>query len=140
MNKLALGLAVILGVLLYLRSPIDLVPDRIGALGLLDDLLALGIAAWWFWKRFPNVSSGAGAGSTSSRSVGGEESRGRFDPYETLGLSRDASADDLRRAYHEKLRQYHPDKVDSLGEELQKVAHGKTLDIRRAYDELKDRL
>jgi len=136
-NKLALGVAVAVGLLLYVRSPIDLLPDRMGAVGLVDDLIALGIGVWWFWKRLP--ASPAGPGSTSSRSVGGDESPGRFDAYETLGLPRGASSEEVRRAYHEQLRRYHPDKVDGLGEELQKVAHRKTLEIRRAYDELKGR-
>ncbi len=134
MSRLALGIVVGVGLLLYLRSPIDLIPDRAGAVGLLDDLLALGVGAWWFWKRLPKIPSGA---SSSSRSEGGGTSPERFDPYEVLGISRGASQEQIRQAYHECLRQYHPDRVDGLGDELQKLALDRTLDIRRAYDELK---
>ena len=143
MNRLAVGFLVGLGLVLYLRSPIDLIPDRVGAVGLLDDLLALMIGAWWMWKRLPAVQSryaGAGSGAGASTSQGGgaaEQRTGRFDPYEVLGISRGASQDEIKRAYHEQLRQYHPDRVDGLGDELQKVAHARTLDIRRAYDALK---
>ena len=31
---------------------------------------------------------------------------------------------------------YHPDKVNHLGEELKKVAHEKTLEIKAAYEKL----
>ena len=132
MNKLALAVGVVVGLLFYLRSPIDILPDRMGAVGLLDDLLAVAIAAWWFWKRLPTVHATAGP----TRDVGGDTTAGPFDPHAVLGLSRGASREEIRRAYHDQLRQYHPDRVDGLGEEIQKVAHARTLDIRRAYEEL----
>lgn len=139
MNRLALGFLVGLGLVLYLRSPIDLIPDRVGAVGLLDDLLALLLGVWWMWKRLPRLqgqpSGASGPGSSTSR--GGEDRGGRFDPYEVLGVERGASQGDIKRAYHEQLRRYHPDRVDGLGDELQRVAHARTLDIRRAYDALK---
>ena len=140
MNRLAAGLAVALGLYLYLRSPIDLVPDRLGAVGLVDDLAALVIGLWWFWRRLPAPRPGRRGGASSSRSVGGEDDAGRrLDPYVVLGVARGASREEIRRAYHEQLRQYHPDRVDGLGDDLQKLAHRRTLDIRRAYDELKGR-
>ena len=142
MNRLAIGLVVGLALFLYLRSPIDLIPDRAGAIGLLDDLLALLIGGWWMWKRLPTLqtrNAGASGGGASTGRGGGAtaESAGRFDPHEVLGVPRGASQDAIKRAYHEQLRQYHPDRVDGLGDELQKVAHERTLDIRRAYDALK---
>lgn len=139
MNKLVLGVLVALGLLLYVRSPIDLLPDRMGAAGFVDDLIALVVGAYWLWKRLPKLPPGGASGGASSRSVGGDEARaGQFDPYEVLGIARGASQKDIRRAYHEQLRRYHPDRVDDLGDELQKVAHQRTLDIRRAWDELKE--
>ncbi len=46
------------------------------------------------------------------------------DPYKTLGLSRDASAEDVRRAYLERARKHHPDlnPGDMKAEELFKQA------------------
>jgi DnaJ-domain-containing protein 1 len=35
------------------------------------------------------------------------------------------------------MQEYHPDKVSHLGEELQEVAHRKTLEIQRAYERLR---
>jgi DnaJ-domain-containing protein 1 len=34
------------------------------------------------------------------------------------------------------MKLYHPDRVAELGEELQRVAHQKSIDIQRAYKEL----
>lgn len=36
------------------------------------------------------------------------------DPYEILGISKNADRDDVKQAYHEKVRLYHPDKLNSL--------------------------
>ncbi len=35
------------------------------------------------------------------------------------------------------MKEYHPDKVAHLGEELQELAHKKSLDIQRAYQQLR---
>lgn len=139
MTKLALGLVVGFGLFLYLRSPIDLIPDRVGAVGFVDDLIALAIGAWWYWKRLPKprTSAGTAGGGSSARGESASPSSSPRDPYEVLGVARGASQKEIREAYHAQLRKYHPDRVDGLGEELQQVAHERTLDIRKAYDELK---
>jgi DnaJ-domain-containing protein 1 len=59
-----------------------------------------------------------------------------WDPHAILGVPRGASQDAVTQAYHERLKEYHPDRVASLGGELQDLAHKKTLDIQRAYAEL----
>lgn len=141
MNRLVLGVLLALGVALYLRSPIDLLPDRMGLVGFLDDAGAMILAAWYFWKRIlPPLRAARQAGaSTGPRSTSNERESGqrRFDPWEVLGLEKGARPEEIRRAYHEQLRRYHPDRVEDLGEELRQVAHQRTLEIRRAYDELK---
>jgi DnaJ-class molecular chaperone len=53
-----------------------------------------------------------------------------------LGVPRDASPEDVTRAYREQMKRYHPDRVADLGPELQQVAHQKSLDIQRAFREL----
>lgn len=59
-----------------------------------------------------------------------------FDPFEILSVERTASPIQIRKAYLEQIQLYHPDRVDHLGPELQKLAHEQTLNIRRAYDQL----
>lgn len=59
-----------------------------------------------------------------------------WDPHAVLGVPKDASRELITRSYHEQLKRYHPDRVAHLGEELQQVAHRKTVELRRAYDDL----
>lgn len=47
------------------------------------------------------------------------------------------SKSELKKRYHELLKQNHPDKVAALGADFKKLAEKKTKDINSAYDELK---
>ncbi len=114
--------------LLYLRMPFDLVPDTL-PVGLLDDLAVL-LAAIYFGKR----ATASGDGDGRAPGAGGE---GRADPYQVLGVGRDASKEEIGHAYRAKMKRYHPDRVADLGEELQAVAHEKAIEIQRAYEELR---
>jgi len=60
--------------------------------------------------------------------------------YETLGISEDATEDEIKDAYRHKIQQYHPDKVPPhLGTELRDFAEKKSKEINRAYEELRSR-
>ena len=50
-----------------------------------------------------------------------------------LELPPDASLEEIRDAYRRLISQYHPDKVASLGRELQELAEAKSKDIAIAY-------
>ncbi|KAF9073816.1 DnaJ protein [Rhodocollybia butyracea] len=54
------------------------------------------------------------------------------DPYEVLGVKRDASAADIKKTYFSLARKYHPDTNPD------KSAQSKFLEIQEAYDTLKD--
>jgi preprotein translocase subunit Sec63 len=64
---------------------------------------------------------------------------GSVDPWEVLGVPRGASREEITRAYRERLKEYHPDRVAQLGTELRELAHEKTVEIRRAYERLTGR-
>jgi DnaJ-domain-containing protein 1 len=65
-----------------------------------------------------------------------EEARDAFNPYVVLGVRRNASQDEIKRAHREMMAKYHPDKVSYLGDEFQEMAKAKAVDINRARDEL----
>ncbi|MBI1919114.1 DnaJ domain-containing protein, partial [Candidatus Microgenomates bacterium] len=54
------------------------------------------------------------------------------DYYETLGVSKSASADEIKRAYRKLALQYHPDKNKT------KEAEGKFKEVTQAYEVLSD--
>ena len=56
--------------------------------------------------------------------------------YDMLGVSEDASVDDIRRAYRLKMKDFHPDKYVNSPKEFQELAHKKTIEIRESYDYL----
>lgn len=58
-------------------------------------------------------------------------------PYEILGVLPTASFEEIKRAYRDQSQQYHPDKVNHLGEELKEVANRKFKEINQAYQALK---
>lgn len=156
MSRLARTALAALAVLVYLRSPIDLVPDFVGPPGLIDDLLvAIGVVWWLSRARRPgNAATSAGRSGTArgpSRPGRGRSAAGGargaqagraaasgdvWDPWRILGISPGATRTEITRAYREQLKRYHPDRVADLGEELQALAHRKALDLRRAYEEL----
>lgn len=54
------------------------------------------------------------------------------DPYMTLGVSRDATDDEIKKAYRALARKYHPDNY--AGSDLADVAEEKMKEINEAYD------
>lgn len=90
-------------------------------------------------------SENAGGGSSQSGRGSGQQGRthreGRHKPgeaddavyYAVLGLSPDASEEEIKKAYRNLMRQYHPDKVATLGPDLQAAASKKAKEINEAY-------
>lgn len=57
--------------------------------------------------------------------------------YEILGISNNASKEEIMQAYRILSKRYHPDKVAHLGEEFSRLAHEKFQMINKAYEEIK---
>jgi curved DNA-binding protein CbpA len=58
--------------------------------------------------------------------------------YELLGVSPQASAEAIKRAFRQEISRYHPDKVQHLGKEFQELAQGRAAELTRAYRTLMD--
>ena len=130
----------------YVVSMIDLIPG-LGPISFIDDIIVIIAMVWFFTSWLPKnkhriywFKPKAQAGPETGRKA--EENRsegsapGEFDPFEILNVRRGASPEEVRTAYREMLSKYHPDKVSHLGEEFQKMAHEKAINIKRAYETL----
>ena len=59
------------------------------------------------------------------------------DYYEVLGVDKKASADEIKKAYKKMAIKHHPDKVESLGEDVKKAAEEKFKAIAAAYETIR---
>ena len=132
----------ILAALLYVVSPVDVVPDFIPGLGWLDDLLVLGLLGWYLSRGRGQFSWGSlrdrlgGAWTHRPTPSSPDDLTGdfsRLDPYSLLEVSPHASPEEIKAAYKRAVARYHPDKVAHLGKEFQELAHRKLLAIQQAY-------
>ena len=73
----------------------------------------------------------------NSTGVTGSGHTTKLSYYEVLGVRRNASKQEIKAAYHNKVKMYHPDKVASMGPEFQELAEKKMREINEAYEQLK---
>jgi len=88
-----------------------------------------GGSAGSFYSRFRNWS---GAGFQQPQQPLGK------DPYTILGINRGASIDEIKKAYRDKLKKFHPDVIENLklGPEYREMFEEKTREIQKAYESL----
>ena len=142
---------VLLGII-YALSPYDILPDFIVGLGWVDDIVVI-ILLWkaykYFTRRRYQGYSQTSSGETNQERFSGNEGSGhgqyagsmhhKKDPYDVLGIGKNASQDQIRSAYKALAAKYHPDKVSHLGEEFRELAEQRFKEIQEAYNHLKIR-
>jgi len=136
--------------ILYAISPFDLLPEFfVGPIGVLEDVITIGVLYWYFIYRPAKIRAQSGRAyyregeGRARESSQGNQTRAqsdkrfsRSDPYEVLGIRRDASIDEIKKAYRNLAAKYHPDKVDHLGDEFRVLAEQRFKEIQEAYQEL----
>jgi len=121
----------------YADGRLDTAEDR-----LLQHICArLGISEFDYRRleRMVRAERGFGAGA-GGRQRAAPARPSLDDAYAVLGVGRDASDAEVKRAYRRLLSQHHPDKLVSKGlpEEMMKVAAQKTHEIRQAYERIRE--
>jgi uncharacterized membrane protein YkvA (DUF1232 family) len=120
---------------LYILSPLDAHPLFI------DDLIA---SAALFYLLYKNVKQKKQKGDYYSTGHSREYKRAETEDtlsleeaYNLLGLNTDASWEEVKKAYKEKIAKSHPDKVSHLSKELQDKARELTLKLNNAIEIIK---
>ena len=84
------------------------------------------------------ISSFLGISSNDYSSIKAMFIKDTNSAYQILEISPDATNDELKKAYRELAKKYHPDKVSHLGEEIKKAAEVKIVELNAAYDAIKE--
>jgi DnaJ like chaperone protein len=126
---------------LYALSPYDLVPDFIVGAGWVDDLIILGLLGWYHFiyrrKKYRYQQNYQGYRQSTEANQERFREGESFNPYQVLGIKKDASSEEIKAAYKRLAIQYHPDKVTHLGEEFKILAEKRFKEIQEAYQQLK---
>ncbi|UCF94592.1 MAG: DnaJ domain-containing protein, partial [Desulfobacterales bacterium] len=144
--------------LLYALNPYDILPDFWVGGGWIDDLIILGLV-WHYFFRMRKKSgryyryfedkrqTNARQNRQSRTQENGFQQQTRFreeestawDPYRILGVTENASLEEIKRAHRQLATKYHPDKVEHLGEEFKALAEKRFKEIQQAYQELTEK-
>jgi DnaJ like chaperone protein len=57
--------------------------------------------------------------------------------YKIMEISQDATDEEVKKAYRKMALKYHPDRVSTMGEDVQKAAKLKFQELQAAYEEIK---
>ena len=90
-----------------------------------SEVTAMKECAQWLQMSVDEIDSMLGMGKDDLASA-----------YQVLGVSPDASDDEVKRAYRRLALEHHPDKVAALGEDIRKAAEKKFQEINAAKDRI----
>ena len=155
------SIAAIIGALLYIFSPIDLIPDFIPVVGLLDDAAVLALCLnsisidlkkYEEWKKqslFNKKNKNSQKKSTSAKNKTGSKGNQKKSSNKNDSAARivelcdffkieysSLNKDTLKKSYRAMMTQYHPDKVNNLADDFKELAVRKSKEINEKYEEL----
>lgn len=83
------------------------------------------------------VAGYLGISSTDQQSIRNMFIPGTDGAYKILGINKNASIDEIKKAYRKLAMEHHPDKVSYLGKDFRKSAEEKFQKINEAYEMIK---
>ena len=90
-----------------------------------SEMTAMKECAQWLQMSTNEIDSMLGMGKDDLASA-----------YRVLGITPDASDDEVKKAYRRLALEHHPDKVSALGEDIRKAAENKFQEINAAKDKI----
>jgi uncharacterized membrane protein YkvA (DUF1232 family) len=128
---------------LYVLSPYDILPDFIIGWGWLDDLAILGFLFRYLYFNKRKQKYNKGQRFSNEKTFGSnsqfKKKHSLKDPFEILGIEKDASQEKIKKVYRKMANKYHPDKVAHLGKEFQEIAEERFKEVQKAYEMLKEK-
>lgn len=83
------------------------------------------------------IATAMGLGATDFQSIKAMFVKDTEGAYKILGINADAMDEEVKLAYREMAKKYHPDKVSHLGEDVKKAAEEKFMKVNEAYETIK---
>jgi len=83
------------------------------------------------------IASAIGISSADTESIMSMFKNDLESAYRVLEITSSATDDEVRKAYKRMALKYHPDKVSTLGEDVQKAAEEKFKNVQEAYEKIK---
>jgi len=131
----SVNLTRILGLGITIAAVLEIVTEgRIGPLGLLVGIvIAIIITNQTRKLKRPAEPGPSGDHWRSERDVAPPNAH---DPYGVLGVARGCSDEELSKAYHALVRQWHPDQLEGMAQELRQHATARLAEINQAFEEI----
>ena len=102
-------------------------------------LVALGASDGLHQKEFDlleTIATYIGLSKSEADSIFAQFRSSNDSNYRILEITPDATDDEVKKAYRKMAVKYHPDKVATLGEDVQKAAEEKFKAVSKAYEEI----
>ena len=84
-----------------------------------------------------SIASAIGLSNTDRDSLLNMYRQSQDSAYKVLGIEPTATDEEVRKAYKRMALKYHPDKVATLGADVQKAAEEKFKKVQQAYEQIK---